>query len=92
MYVSSHSGRCFWVLLCLRVVGAAYRIDSHSNLCGWLVQLWFDRHGHFHILYHIYTLAHDYKIERCSGHAWSRDGIEWNYSQEHQPFNCVYTR
>ena len=51
--------------------------------------LWFDKNGHFHILYHIYTLVHDYKIERCSGHAWSRDGIEWSYSQEHQPFNCV---
>ena len=53
------------------------------------MQLWFDRNGNFHILYHVYTLAHDYKIERCSGHAWSRDGIDWSYSQVHQPFNCA---
>ena len=38
--------------------------------------------------YYNYTTVHDYRIERCSGHAWSRDGIAWSYAQEEQPFNC----
>jgi len=76
--------------LCWYYVSALYIQDIPFDSCACLVQLWFDKNGNFHILYHVYTLAHDYKIERCSGHAWSRDGIEWSYSQQHQPFNCAY--
>ena len=42
--------------------------------------LWWDRRGNFHILYHVYSEDRDYHVERCSGHAWSRDGWSWNYS------------
>ena len=51
--------------------------------------LWWDSRGNFHILYHVFSMDHDYHIERCSGHAWSRDGWGWNYSSTVQPFNCT---
>jgi len=42
--------------------------------------LWFDRHGHFHIINHVYSLAPfsagEYRV--ASGHMFSRDGLEWH--------------
>ena len=53
--------------------------------------LWFDHRGHWHIIYHVYALEpyarHD---ERYSGHAYSRDGIEWTFSDV-EPFNGTVT-
>lgn len=49
--------------------------------------LWFDRRGHWHILFHVYALepfhAHE---ERYGGHAFSRDGMRWTFSKV-EPFN-----
>jgi hypothetical protein len=48
--------------------------------------LWFDRRGNFHILYHVYDMRNQ-SMERndssnlYSGHAFSADGIEWSYSK-----------
>ena len=49
--------------------------------------LWFDRRGHWHVLFHVYHLdpyaAHN---EAYSGHAYSKDGLVWHFS-ESEPFN-----
>ena len=43
--------------------------------------LWFDRHGHWHILFHVYSLApFRQHHERYSGHAFSMDGLVWTFS------------
>ena len=49
--------------------------------------LWFDRHGHWHVIFHVYHLdpyaAHN---EAYSGHAYSEDGVLWHFSDS-EPFN-----
>jgi hypothetical protein len=49
--------------------------------------LWFDRRGHWHIVFHVYALEpfHAHR-ERYAGHGYSRDGLTWTFS-EVEPFN-----
>jgi hypothetical protein len=48
--------------------------------------LWFDRRGNWHIVYHVWAAEPFEKHhEPASGHAFSRNGIEWTFSTT-QPF------
>lgn len=43
--------------------------------------LWFDKRGFWHILYHVYSLKpFQSGVELYSGHGFSRDGIDWQFS------------
>ena len=49
--------------------------------------LWFDRRGNWHVLYHVYCLRPFAERKECmSGHAFSRDGESWTFSNV-EPFN-----
>ena len=53
--------------------------------------LWFDSRGHWHVLYHVYCLLpYSRKHECASGHAFSRDGLEWTFSNR-QPYSGTVT-
>jgi hypothetical protein len=48
--------------------------------------LWFDQRGNWHIVYHVWAAdAFEKHHEPASGHAFSRNGIEWTFSTT-QPF------
>ena len=49
--------------------------------------LWFDRHGNWHVVFHVYkTLPFHAHEEVYSGHAFSADGIDWTFSHV-EPYN-----
>jgi hypothetical protein len=49
--------------------------------------LYYDRHGHWHVLFHVYSLKpFAARRERYSGHAFSKDGLDWRFSP-FEPFN-----
>jgi hypothetical protein len=53
--------------------------------------LWFDRRGNWHVLYHVYCLLPFAAHKECmSGHAFSRDGESWTFSNV-EPFNGTVT-
>ena len=48
--------------------------------------LWFDRHGNWHIVYHVWAAdPFEKHNEPASGHAFSSNGLEWTFSTT-QPF------
>ena len=54
--------------------------------------LWWDKRGHWHILFHVYPqggATASTGLLRYSGHGWSRDGISWQFTSNssQQPFN-----
>ena len=49
--------------------------------------LWFDARGNWHVLYHVYCLLPYAQRHECaSGHAFSRDGLDWVFSNV-QPYS-----
>merc|ERR1711971_376424 len=59
----------------------------HKNPGGWEdPRLWFDRRGNFHIIYHVWTRK-PWPSIRYSGHAFSKDGFDWRFSGELEPYS-----
>ena len=48
--------------------------------------LYFDRRQNWHILFHVFSKSSNWTVNRYSGHGYSRDGLDWKYSDV-EPFN-----
>lgn len=54
--------------------------------CCFGTALWFDKRGNWHVIFHVYALeAFKTGIEKYSGHAYSRNGLDWTFSDV-EPF------